>query len=184
VGTTHPGLPPLTRGLPPAPRTVRREGRTLVVARDGTLPGRCIRCGAAGDGAPITRRLTWHHPALYLLLLLGVIPYIILALSVQKRTRVTMSVCARHRAIRRRSLWGAWTLLAASIATGVAAIALEDGAVGALAVLMLIAAPVLGICGRRLVTASGIDGHHVRATGAGRGFLDTLTDEGREEPRW
>ena len=114
--------------LPP-PGAVWREGRTLVALRDGVLPECCVRCGDPGDARPIRRSLNWHHPAIYILVL-WLIPYIVVALAVRKTTTLTMSVCERHRRIRRWSLWGGWGLFLASVACGAAAIALESAILG------------------------------------------------------
>jgi hypothetical protein len=160
----------------PRPGAVWREGRTLVALRDAVLPDRCVRCGEPGDGEPIRRRLYWHHPAIYLLLLFWVIPYIVVALAVRRTSTLTMSVCARHRRIRRRALWAAWALLGAAIVDAVAAIALGSAALGVLVPVLVLAALVAGIGGRSLLLGGRIDERIVRAHGAGRGFLRGVAD--------
>ena len=155
MSTTVPGLPPLHQsgedlvecpscglrseparacprcGAAVGPRAggFWREGRTLVALRDAALPDLCVRCGDPGDGRRIRHRLSWHHPALFLLLLFWLIPYVIVALAIRRHA---VSVCARHRSIRRRSLVAARTLLGAAVVAGAAAIGMESGWLGGL----------------------------------------------------
>ncbi|MGE3795392.1 MAG: hypothetical protein AB7I38_15905 [Dehalococcoidia bacterium] len=118
----------------------------------------------------------WHHPALYLLLLLGVVPYLVVWLAVRRRTTLTISVCAHHRQVRRRALWAGWGVAGAAIALFAAAAALDNGPLTAFSFLMLVTAPLVSIPGRRLVSCTGIDGSLVRARGASAAFLDGLPD--------
>lgn len=77
-----------------------RSGSDLVVNAQAELPERCVKCNA-----PAERRrfqLTWHTPLAYLGLLGGLIPYIILALVLQKKLTVHVGVCRDHTRKRRR----------------------------------------------------------------------------------
>jgi hypothetical protein len=167
---------PRCGGATPTPGSAWREGAVLVARRDATLPDACVRCGKPGDGEPIRRSVHWHHPALYLLLLLGVVPYLVVWLAVRRRTTLTISVCAHHRQVRRRALWAGWGVAGAAIALFAAAAALDNGPLTALSFLMLVTAPLVSIPGRRLVSCTGIDGSLVRARGASAAFLDGLPD--------
>ncbi|WP_217924583.1 hypothetical protein [Miltoncostaea oceani] len=148
----------------------------MVTRHDATWPEVCVRCGEPGDGEPIRRRLYWHHPALYALVLLWVLPYIILAFALRRRTTLTLSVCVHHRRVRLRALWAAWGMAAAAVAGLVASAVLGSAALGSVSALVLIGAPVVGIGGRRLVWCSGIDRVLVRTRGASAAFLATVPD--------
>ena len=62
---------PLTEVVVPEP-LLWSDGLSLYVREGALLPGFCVRCGAAAGG--VTERLSftlrWHHPAVYVALLL------------------------------------------------------------------------------------------------------------------
>lgn len=77
------------------------EGDALVVPLDvHTLPPVCVLCGAPSDGRPLEKVHHWHHPAWFVALPLGLIPYWIVSMIVTKKHRLTMSICAAHRRTR------------------------------------------------------------------------------------
>ena len=70
----------------------------------------CVKCGQPATDKPVVKTFSWHHPGFYLLILVGVLIYVIVALVVRKTVKVAVPLCARHR--QRRSLWVtlAWVL--------------------------------------------------------------------------
>lgn len=96
-------------------RTMWRDGPTLVVPREAVLPNRCVKCNAPAERRLI-RRLYWHHPAFYLLILVSIWIYIIVALLVRKKAVIDVGLCARHHAQRRRSILICWVILLMCIA--------------------------------------------------------------------
>jgi hypothetical protein len=52
-------------------------GELLVMRCDLPLPHCCVKCGEPAT-TQFKKRLYWHHPALYLALLPGVLPYVVL----------------------------------------------------------------------------------------------------------
>ena len=56
---------------------------------------------APAEGYTKKFNLSWHHPALYLIVLAGVLIYVIVALIVRKTARVNIPLCPAHRAKRR-----------------------------------------------------------------------------------
>jgi hypothetical protein len=90
---------------------VWRDGKVLVLKKGAALPARCVRCNHAANGTGYPGRFYWHRPALYLLLLFGLLPYVIAAVIVRKGATVFVPLCPTHRTQRRRSKLGS-TLLA------------------------------------------------------------------------
>lgn len=72
--------------LPPANGDVWREGDVLVCTAGANLPPRCVKCNAPADMPPRRYIFHWHHPVIYAALLLGVLPYVILAIALRKRS--------------------------------------------------------------------------------------------------
>jgi hypothetical protein len=69
------------------------------------LPEVCVRCGAAATTWK-DRKFTWHPPWVWILLLLGVLPFVIVALILTKRMRFRVPLCDSH-----RYHWGGRTLI-------------------------------------------------------------------------
>lgn len=87
----------LKEGVLPTGGQLRRDGSILMCSTDTTLPDRCIQCNAAASGPRLRRTLYWHHSWVYLLLLLSIWIYIIVALCVRKKGAIQFNVCPLHR---------------------------------------------------------------------------------------
>src|SRR5215216_6441359 len=59
----------LTTGLPVG--TMWRNGKELVVTRATPFPDRCVKCNGSVETKRLVRNLTWHHPLIYILVLLS-----------------------------------------------------------------------------------------------------------------
>src|SRR3954470_1330729 len=97
----------------PAPGELWRDGKLLVVSTFARLPDVCVKCNQpVPAGTPgskrMTQKLTWHHPALYFLILPGVLIYAIVAMAVQKKATVELSLCPVHNGKRARWLIFTW----------------------------------------------------------------------------
>jgi len=80
------------------------EGNSFVVPRGGVLPSRCVKCANTSTEPSLKKTFSWHHPALYLLLLLGLFPYAIVASIIRKKIKLTVPLCGAHKAIRTKRL--------------------------------------------------------------------------------
>ncbi len=80
-----------------------REGKVLAMRRGGLFPNRCIKCNAPAVAPGRRQKLTWHPPAWYLLILLAVLLYAIVAMIVRKTATIEIGLCERHQ---KRVLWG------------------------------------------------------------------------------
>ena len=74
----------------------------LVFHEDAPLPSLCLRCGKPPEGEPISTRLTWNHPALALLIFLGIGLYVIVYFVTRQVARVDLPFCDHHYGERRR----------------------------------------------------------------------------------
>jgi hypothetical protein len=77
--------PPPAIGLPGA--GVWREGSTLVMSKDALLPDRCVKCNAFTTGR-LKRKLSWHPPAYYLLLIVAWLVYLIVSMIIASERRL------------------------------------------------------------------------------------------------
>jgi len=91
-------------------------GGVLVMHKQAQLPPQCIKCCEPADGPPLKRKLTWHPGWVYLLILPGLLFYAIVAMAIQEKATVYVSLCEKHRARRRMHLYIVWGIFLASIA--------------------------------------------------------------------
>jgi hypothetical protein len=104
---TPPPLPP--RAAYPtldyrAQPSLFRDGNQVVAVDGTTLPALCIKCGSKDDLHQQRCRMYWHEPWLYVLIIISLPVYAIVALIVRKRATVHVFVCRRHRNSRRTGL--------------------------------------------------------------------------------
>jgi hypothetical protein len=110
---------------PPAASTIARDGKKLIVPNATlnqmvTLPPPCVKCGASADGNPVIKTFSWHHPALYLLILLGILPglvlYTLIASSKRRKIFLCVPLCTEHARRRRLIATLAWIIPAIGLA--------------------------------------------------------------------
>lgn len=152
----------------------RRDGAAVLLPRGADLPPRCVRCNAPA-AAPLKRHtLYWHSPWLYLVLLVNLLVYAIVAIAVRKRIEVTPGLCESHRRARRRDIAiGLGTLVAGAVGVFVASAA-DRGGVALLSGFIAFVAMVATVVRARLVRATRIDDAGARLVGFGAAFLDAL----------
>ena len=60
------------------------------------LPSVCMYCGAAATRRK-SKMFSWHPPWVYLLLLAGLLPFVLVALIMTQRRRIDAPLCDQHR---------------------------------------------------------------------------------------
>jgi hypothetical protein len=190
------GAPPTPQGFAPPLQTpfyggpfvqapfvqapgIWQDGAMLITTRDGdvVLPDRCVKCNGPANGYRLRRKLSWHSPLLYLLILAGWLVYLIVVLVVRKTARVHVGLCERHLNNRRTALYIAWFLCLAGIAAIVLAFANSSGGAGFFGILLLITAAIYGNFAPRIIYASKIDDRFAWIKGANREYLSQF-------PQW
>jgi hypothetical protein len=177
------GSAPAISALP-----IVRQGSQLIVptpppGQPAILPPLCIKCGAPADGKPVERTIYWHHPAVYLLILAGLLMYAIVAIVVRKSIKVRMPLCARHAQRRSIAVTLAWVLPLAGIADAIILPQFNvDGGIVALitAVLVLTGLVLWGVVSSPL-RAKSIDQYRGILTGCCQIFLEQFP-EGSQMP--
>lgn len=164
-------------------RGLWRPGDLLVMRKETKLPERCVKSNQPCSRT-LTRKLTWHHPALYLTLFLcGIIPYVIIAMIVQKRAEIEVGLSEEWFARRRRTILIAWLLILGSIAmpfgVGILLNVPADivGFSALAAVIIGLGAAVYGILAARIVVPTEITDTHVWLKGVHPEYLAEL-------PKW
>jgi hypothetical protein len=167
--------------LPPPPSIgvssgVWRNNSKLVMSKDALLPDRCVKCNAYTTGR-IKRKFSWHHPAIYLLILFAWLIYLIVSMVVRKRATVDLGICDEHRAKRRTYIWLTWALVLLGVAGFFIAIMVDDGTPAALGFLVLLTGIIFGVISTRVAYPTKIDDRFVWLKGVNKDYLDLL-------PQW
>jgi len=161
---------------PPALLQLWRSGPTLVMNKAATLPDRCVKCNTPAQGRRLKRNLYWHSPYLYLLVLLNLLIYLIVAIIVRKRAKIEIGICDRHLAQRRTAIAIGWLLGLGGPALVIASIANSSGGVALLGLLLFIVGLIVGAVKGPVVSAKRIDEEVIWVKGVCRPYLDTLPE--------
>lgn len=158
-----------------------REGKLLILRAGHELPARCVCCNQPATPVSRARRLTWHTPWLYLLILLNIVLYIVVALLVRRSVKVYPALCPLHASRRRRGHWtglgllvGGLLVLYAGVVNEAPAVELLREGLFALGTIMLLG--MLWVFARlpANLVAARIDRSEIRIRGAGEPFLASL----------
>src|SRR5688572_15920673 len=77
----------------PIGRMWRKKGLLIVAVKDAVFPSRCVKCNELTGDERMRRKIHWHSPLLYVLFLLNVLIYLIVAICVRKRAELNIAVC-------------------------------------------------------------------------------------------
>jgi hypothetical protein len=170
----HPGIV-LADGyvMPPPPSMggVWRDDKTLVMTKDAQLPDQCVKCNAPAHGFKLKRKLSWHHPALYVVILVAWIIYLVLAIALSKRATVFLGLCTEHIKRRRTFLTIGWIMFAIGVITPVLAFTNDYPGVGLLGILLALISIFWLVFANRVVTVKKIDDRYVYLTGIDANYL-------------
>lgn len=154
-----------------------RKGRELVMHKQAVLPDRCVKSNEPANGRRLRRNLYWHHPAIYLTILISLLIYIILALILQKRARIDIGLSDRWFRKRRRGILIAWLLFLVGvvlIVVGCASSAPHAGWAIPVGLALALFAAIYGLIAARLVVPARITNEYVWLKGVHPDFLATL----------
>jgi len=169
-----PPTAPLLNAGPEAP--IWREGHVVVVPQPARFPCRCVRCNTPTEGPAKPKVVYWHHPALYLLLLLNIIIYAIVALIVRKSGTIDPGLCPQHR--KARTLWIAagWGGALLGIGVAITGLAGDSCGLGIAGALLFLGAIITSLIQARVLYPVRIDPETIRLKGAGAAFLASLPE--------
>jgi hypothetical protein len=121
----------------------------------------------------LTKKLFWHPPAVYLALLIGALPYIILASVLRRSTTIDFGLCDAHASQRLLGILIGWGGFLGSLVMLFIGGAQDIDTLVFLGLALLLGAPITGAVMARMITVKKIDEEHAWFS-VGRPFLDSL----------
>jgi len=157
-------------------RGVWQDIHGLVMVKIARLPSRCVKCNEPTTYR-LKRSLSWHHPAVYLLILTPtyLFAYILVALFIRKTATIEVPLCDQHREDRTRVIRIAWIIALMGLAICCSPIFLGERFIGiiVLGVLIVIAGLLVGL-NSAVVTPRKIDDTHIWLNKVCPDYLDQL----------
>jgi hypothetical protein len=145
------------------------------MAKHAPLPERCVKCNAPTQRT-LKRNLRWHHPALYILILGGMLLYFILAMVLSKSATIHVGLCETHAAARRRDIVITWLLVLLSFGSFYLAATVEDITFLLIGIVVLLGAVIFGNIRARVVAPRKIDDHYVWLNGVNANYLEEFPE--------
>lgn len=152
----------------------------LVMHRNAELPDRCVKSNEPANGRKLKRKLTWHHPAVFLALLANLLIYAILASVLSKRATIYIGLSEKWFAKRRRRMLISWLIVLVSCGIFGVAIAMIDQLEDVAPLLMVLAfigalfSGIYGLIACRLVHPKKMTDEHIWLKGVHPDFLRSL----------
>lgn len=164
----------IREGLRPSGATIWRSEKTLVMTHEAELPDRCVKCNAPAEGRRLKRRLYWHHPAVYLLILCSILIYIIVALIIRKRATIQIGLCQKHQARRSLNILIGWITILGGLGMLIGGISADSPWMGVVGGILFVTGIIYAIATTQMVSAKRIDDAHVWVRGVCRDYLEAL----------
>jgi hypothetical protein len=160
--------------VPDAAISVWRDGDLLVMHKQAVLPDRCVKCNAPCNGYRLNRSLSWHPPGWFLLILISLWIYLIVALCIRKTAKIQVGLCEQHRSGRRKSIWGAWLMFLSSFVGIVLSIAFDLPLLAVLCLLLILGSLIWAVVISNVVKTHKIDDYYVWLKKINAEYLGTL----------
>jgi hypothetical protein len=160
-----------------------RDNGVLVMRKTAVLPNICVKSNTPCEGQRLKRDMYWHHPAIFLTILLSIWIYIILALVLRKKATVWIPLSEEWWARRRQAITIGWSLVLLG-----ALIAILCPIVGTankidllllgipLGVVIGLGGAIYGLMAARMVAAKKVDDEFVWIKGIHPAYVASLPD--------
>ena len=166
----------MKEGVGPSGGQLWRFKRQLVCRPGASLPDRCVKCNVPTHGSRMKRQLYWHPSLVYLLILVNLLVYVIVAMIVRKRATLQVGVCAAHRKRRLLIIAGSWLTALAGMALIFYGLSNNQGGLSLIGLIAFLGAIIVGAVLGPLVSAVKIDNEYVWVKGVCREYLETLPE--------
>lgn len=155
-------------------------GRHLASLPETGQPPRPLhQVQSAVTGQPLKKKFYWHPPVFYVLIIISLIIYVIVALIVRKTATVQIGLCDQHASKRRTGIIVGWLLFFVGLATMFAAMSAKGDTVAIFllgGIGLMLAGAIVGIVMTQTLRPKKIDNFFAWFTGACPEFLAELPD--------
>ncbi len=172
--TYNPYAPPKASLEPNDIDGVWRDGKVLVMRQGSSLPCRCVKCNAQTLSPSKSKKVYWHHPAIYILVPFWVIIYLIVALIARKQASINPSLCPIHKKRRLVSLLAGWGGSILGLIFAIFGGMRDNCGLMSVAFVLFLASLIVGFIISRVLYPQRIDNTYVYLKGCGETFLDSL----------
>jgi hypothetical protein len=169
-----PVIPYASAMVNPVTSDVWREGKSIVARKNSIFPQRCVKCNVPVDEPAKKRTFYWHSGALFLLILVNILLYAIIALIVRKKGIVEYCICPKHRQQRLIGLLVGWICGVGGVATIIAG-GINDSGVAMIAGVVVFIIGIIGALRARMLYPTKIDDYFLWLSGGGPEFLQSLS---------
>ncbi len=166
-----------------------REGERLTIpvppaGQAAQLPPVCVKCGAPATNKPLQKTFYWHQPALYLIIILSPLIYVIVAMIVRKSIKVAVPLCFEHAKRRGIAVTVAWVLPLVGIADAfiLPSVGVNGGIVALITASFLLAGIVIWAIVSNPIKPRSIDKFSGVFTGCCEIFLRQFSDRMTPQP--
>jgi hypothetical protein len=162
--------------FPPPPNLgyVWQKNSVLIFSHQASLPERCVKCNMPTGGSGVSRKLSWHHPVIYLTILGGFLLYLILSLVLSKRSTALIGLCEEHQRKRRNGMLIGGLLFGGGFVGTILGIATDYIGFMIVCILLIPVGLVWLIIAARIVRIKKIDDRFVWLKGINREYLGML----------
>ncbi|MEJ0000956.1 MAG: DUF4339 domain-containing protein [Verrucomicrobiota bacterium] len=166
--------------VPTAGESAWRDGKRVVTMNRTVLPARCFKCNRPAASPPLKRKVYWHHPAFFLLIIpglflhIGLLFFVVVSLFIRKRAEIEVHLCESHANRRRTQMIVGWSMAAAGFAAIAGAIVFHIGWPLLLGLPAIVLGILIVVIGSGTVGAARINKETVWLRGAGKDFLESL----------
>jgi hypothetical protein len=155
-----------------------RDQNLLVMAKGAQLPFVCVKTNQPADQW-LRRKLYWHSPWIYLLVLLSLWIYIIVALIVRQKGDIQIGLCREQLVRRRWAIAGGWLGGLAGIALMIVGLGNQQSpefawGVGVLGLVVSLGSLISGLLVSRIVAPTRITKQHIWLKGVNLSYLGAL----------
>lgn len=168
------GQPPMAQmapGFQGQAQGIWQNGQELIMDKYTELPDRCIKCNKHAQGYKLKRKLRWHNPLFYLLILASPLIYIIVAHVVSQKATINIGLCDEHQKGHNIKRFVAWGSFAAGILSFIGGVSGNSGSMILFSLLLFLFSIIMGIIIQNIVRPSEITEQYVKIKGVCAEYL-------------
>lgn len=152
-----------------------REKNQLVVRKGAIPPRRCIKCNEEPAEPPYHKKVSWHRPFWFILVVLSLWLYILVYFFVRYKGEIEVSLCEKHKSKRRFWMAFSWILGIASLVSVIGGFSQNLPVLGLVGLVGILVAIVTAIVQTRLLIPTKMDESTMWFKGACPEYLDSLS---------